>query len=180
MGRSPSQLSPPITWHPRQSDKKNVSHKCRQSICAAAQANYGKKPIPAVQALGHLQATRLRLGVDGIAEARQTEGGATRPAYVGGVETSGQKPNGACCGEWRQPFSPKPWLAVMTSRRLSPLRCRQSLNFVRLIGVWNLNLSEKIEKIPQNLIHCNIKLVKVSTYLDIWFVNNKYSKFKNS
>jgi hypothetical protein len=55
-----------------------------------------------------------------------------------------------------------------------------SSNFVRVIRVRNLNLSEKIEKIPKNLIHCNIQGVKISACLDIQFVNNKYSKFKNS
>jgi hypothetical protein len=42
-----------------------------------------------------------------------------------------------------------------------------SLNFVRVIRVQNLYLSEKIEKIPKNLIHCNIQPVKVSACLDI-------------
>jgi hypothetical protein len=55
-----------------------------------------------------------------------------------------------------------------------------SSNFVRVIRVRNLNLSEKIEKIPKNLIYYNIQSVKVSACLDIQFVNNKYSKFKNN
>jgi hypothetical protein len=55
-----------------------------------------------------------------------------------------------------------------------------SLNFAPVLLERNLNLSEKIEKIPKNRIHCNIQHVKVSACLDIRFVNNKYLKFRNN
>jgi hypothetical protein len=57
---------------------------------------------------------------------------------------------------------------------------QSSLKFSPVLLERNLNLSEKIEKIPKNHIHCNIQPVKDSACLDIRFINKKYLKFRNN